>query len=187
MAAPPPSTDGSDRMSHPSRMMRRMSMAQVPMLPFCGPDHVHVDIWTCPVCDARIVHAVRPGRRRVYCTNACRQRAYRWRRQNQVFTTHTNARPTERALGRSGVRHALRTDRDFVAGRSYGRQREEVTVCGVLARPSRSPRVAHYRFTPGLWTCESCETLTFAELPPPFVYPIPPPAWRPPMRLPAAA
>jgi hypothetical protein len=117
----------------------------------------------------------------VYCTNACRQRAYRHRRREQIITIHTNDHPAERAMGRSGVRHALRSDRDPASRPSYGPLLEELTVCGVLARPARTyGRVTHHRFVPGVWSCETCESLTFAEPPPPFAWPIPPPVWRPP-------
>jgi hypothetical protein len=146
-------------------------------------DHPHSDTWVCPVCSVLVEHTGRPGRRRVYCTNACRQRAYRRRRREQVITTHTNARPAERAVGRTGVLHALRTERDASSRPSYGLWREELSVCGVLARPGRTyKQPGHYRFVTGSWSCATCESLTFAEPTPPFVWPLPPRVWRPPLR-----
>lgn len=86
-------------------------------------------------------------------------------------------------MGRTGVMHALRNERDTAGRPSYGPWREELTVCGVLARPGRTyKRLGSYRFVTGTGSCETCESLTFAEPTPPFVWPLPPPVWRPPLR-----
>src|SRR5687768_11507099 len=55
--------------------------------------HLIVAEWYCPVCDAPAHRTHQAGRPRVYCTNACRQRAYRWRRDNH--------RSEERRVGKS--------------------------------------------------------------------------------------
>src|SRR5215218_7103094 len=99
----------------------------------CGPK---VEEWWCPVCSApvhRVAHM--PGRPRIYCTNTCRQRAYRWRRDHHARLAATPEHPAERAS--VGVRgHALRSSRDFVSQYSDSRGRE-VTVCGAMGRPAR--------------------------------------------------
>jgi hypothetical protein len=111
----------------------------------------------CPTCSASVPHVFRPGRGRVYCSNACRQRAYRWRR----------ARGIRRVVERDGAaarlvndrRHAVRDPRDPVSGVRDGRRRE-VAVCGAFARPVRGQRVTHDRFVPEHpWSCESCAQL----------------------------
>ena len=145
--------------------------------PVNDPDHPLVDAWRCPTCDAVVPHPPRPGRRRVYCTNACRQRAYRWRRRNQILTVHTNARPVERAFSRTFKRHALRSERDPASRPVLLPHGEELTVCGVLARPGRFGRAPSYALHTGPWTCQTCVSLTFAETSPPHTFPSP---WRPP-------
>ena len=85
--------------------------------------------WACPVCGTSCNRTYHSGRSRVYCTNACRQRAYRLRRRSLVPAPATAA--PVRARTRDGL-HALRSDGDLVAGRrdSTGRQ---VTACGSFA------------------------------------------------------
>ncbi len=41
--------------------------------------------WACPVCGTSCNRTYHSGRARVYCTNACRQRAYRLRRRSVSF------------------------------------------------------------------------------------------------------
>jgi hypothetical protein len=116
-----------------------------------------VEPWWCPVCSApapRVAHL--PGRPRIYCSNACRQRAYRWRRDHHARLAATPEHPAERAS--VGIRgHALRSKRDFVSAYSDTRGRE-VTVCGAMARPARLGTWTHTRFNAdtGGYSCRSC-------------------------------
>jgi hypothetical protein len=123
--------------------------------------------WECPVCAAPCHRRYQAGRPRVYCTNACRQRAYRWRCANRTnrpnrtnhATSHPHAAP-ERARTRDRT-HALRPHSDFVAGRrdSTGRQ---ITACGAFSRPDRdrSNTFWHTEFMTGSpWACTSCARL----------------------------
>lgn len=117
----------------------------------------------CPVCGAAVVEVHRPGRGRVYCTNACRQRAYRWRRAHAVRLCVERNGPTERLV--NDRRHALRDRRDPVAGVT-DRDRREVAVCGAFARPVRGTRTTHDRFVPEHpWSCASCTALIGAGPP----------------------
>ena len=95
----------------------------------------------CSWCAAEFVIARRPGRPRLYCNHACRQRAYEHR---HGFEHQRTARPLpgqaigdvwsgtgyERggSIAPFGKTHAMRT-----SVRPEGRRRE--TLCGVLARP----------------------------------------------------
>lgn len=124
-------------------------------------------IWTCPVCSTAVPRLRRPGRHRVYCTNACRQRAYRLRcksRQHHPISAHIRPLPA-RAATRDRV-HAIREYADVSSGRrdSIGRG---ITACGAFARMSidTPSRFGHLRFAPvdGLpnsSTCRSCMQLT---------------------------
>ncbi len=117
----------------------------------------------CPVCDTIVLHVYRAGRGKIYCTNACRQRAYRWRRAHGVRVRVQFTGPAERSVGYR--RHALRDARDPVA-RIRDRRRREVTVCGVFASPIRDLRGSHDRFVPELpWSCDSCTALIGAGPP----------------------
>ena len=51
--------------------------------------------WACPVCGTSCNRTYHSGRARVYCTNACRQRAYRWRRPS----VRSGLRPHNRRTG----------------------------------------------------------------------------------------
>lgn len=100
----------------------------------------------------------RPGRPKVYCSNACRQRAYRWRRQHGVRVRATPSRPAERAIT-FYKRHALRNPKDFVAGLRGFRDRH-VTACGTFAMPARDLRYTHNDFVPDHpWSCQTCVRL----------------------------
>ena len=115
-----------------------------------------VAAWWCPVCAAPAHRTRQAGRPRVYCTNACRQRAYRWRRDNHARLAATAEHPAERAS--VGIRgHALRSNRDFVSTNCDSRQRE-VTVCGAFARPARLGTWTHTRFVADNtgYSCRSC-------------------------------
>lgn len=124
-------------------------------------------IWTCPVCSASVPRLHRSGRHRVYCTNACRQRAYRLRctsRQQHPMSAHRDPRPT-RATTRDRV-HAIREYPDVSSGRrdSIGRG---VTACGAFGRMSidTPSRFGHLRFAsiegiPNPSRCRRCEQLS---------------------------
>ncbi|HZB43555.1 MAG TPA: hypothetical protein VE487_21475 [Ilumatobacter sp.] len=125
-----------------------------------------IEEWFCPVCHQAAHRTYRPGRPRIYCSNACRQRAYRYRRANGLRTTATSKAPCESAftLGpAAGRRHALRHRTDFMANLSDGRRRR-VTVCGVLARPTRHTKLRHYDFL--LDSASSCRSCIELVLPP---------------------
>ena len=114
----------------------------------------------CPVCARPVPEVYRAGRGRIYCTNACRQRAYRWRRCRGIRTFVQRDGAAER--GFNDRRHALRDPRDPVARVSDARGRA-TTVCGVFARPVHDMRVTHDRFVPEHpWSCSSCSSLISA-------------------------
>ena len=120
--------------------------------------------WACPVCGTSCNRTYHSGRARVYCTNACRQRAYRWRRGAIVPSGAGDAATPVRARTRDGL-HALRSDGDLVAGRrdSTGRQ---VTACGAFARSTRDrPSSAwHTDFIAGgPWSCRTCAAVLQVE------------------------
>lgn len=123
-----------------------------------------VDRWDCPSCDRTIDVIYRPGRPRLYCSQACRQRAYRWRRRHRAHTVGTRDVRPEGARARSYDRgiHALRTSRDPLSRRRDRRDRE-VTVCGLLARPLRlrpyQGGVPLPFVTPLSSACRTCEAL----------------------------
>ena len=124
-----------------------------------------IEEWWCPVCHRAAHRIYRPGRPRIYCSNACRQRAYRHRRANGLRTTATPQTPCESAfiLMAMGRRHALRHRTDFMANLSDGRRRR-VTVCGALARPTRYTKSRHYDFL--LDSSGSCRSCIQLVLPP---------------------
>lgn len=117
----------------------------------------------CPVCGTAVPELYRPGRGRLYCTNACRQRAYRWRRARGVRMFVERDGAAERLF--NDRRHALRDARD-PAATVRDRRRREVTVCGTFGRPVRTQRVTHDRFVPEHpWSCRSCAALVGAGPP----------------------
>lgn len=142
-----------------------------------------VDRWSCPGCERTVEMVHRPGRPRIHCSQACRQRMYRWRQRHRAHTVATAAWPPESARADSHDRgtHALRRSDDPLARRRDRRGRE-VTVCGLLARPNRNKQRPDDRspFLPhGPWTCRACQALTQprpAGLVPPGAMP---PPWRP--------
>lgn len=123
--------------------------------------------WNCPICETEIHHVHRAGRQRVYCSNACRQKAYRRRcdqRQAWAFEHQRQPRPA-RAATRDRV-HAIREHRDDLSGRRTS-ERKGVTVCGAFARMSidRPDGFGHLRFVGASGshagtTCRRCEVLT---------------------------
>lgn len=133
------------------RDMRNRVMAPIPQIGDIVGAHA------CPVCEGAVQQVFRPGRIRIYCGNACRQRAYRWRRANGIRCVVERDGPAERLL--NDRRHALRDHRDPVS-RLRDRRGREVAVCGTFARPVRDARVTHDRFVPEHpWSCEACVRL----------------------------
>lgn len=117
--------------------------------------------WVCPVCRTPVLHEFRPGRPRVYCSNACKQRAYRWRRSHGVRLLATPWRPAARSHNHRF--HAQRPADDFVAAPSDWRGRH-VSLCGVFAVPARPTPVGHTEFVPGgSRACASCTRLLGAD------------------------
>ena len=143
-----------------------------------------VDRWDCPCCDRVIAVVHRAGRPRLYCSQACRQRAYRWRRRHAAATTSTPEWPAEQAAvrGSGGRTHALRAARDPLSRRRDRRGRE-VTACGALAHPHASVRARGHQppFLGGASTtaCRTCAALTSPRplglVPPGAMPPIRPP------------
>lgn len=137
----------------------RMSESSFPHTPL-------IAVWNCPVCNTAVPRPRRPGRHRVYCTNACRQKAYRLRcqsRQSHPMSAHRDPRPT-RATSRDRV-HAIREYADVSSGRrdSTGRG---ITACGTFARMSidTPARFGHLRFVAfggpaSPTTCRRCTQL----------------------------
>lgn len=122
--------------------------------------------WSCPVCGVRCDRTFRSGRARVYCTNACRQRAYRWRRDRTLEGGRrpASARPAVRARTRERL-HALRSPGDLLAARrdSTGRQ---VTACGTFGRSaSDHPDITwHTEFVAGgPRSCRTCANVLGIE------------------------
>jgi hypothetical protein len=124
-----------------------------------------VEQWWCPVCNGPAHRTLRPGRPKIYCSNACRQRAYRWRKHNHARTI---ARPGHRAAGSfvpGGRSHALRNPRDFVA-HPRDRRGRQTTVCGVLAKPWQlAGHRTHHDFIDHTGQgCRTCTTLVAPTL-----------------------
>ncbi|NNE10864.1 MAG: hypothetical protein HKN41_01305 [Ilumatobacter sp.] len=139
-----------------------------------------IDRRRCPVCDTIVLQRYRPGRARIYCTNACRQRAYRWRRRHGIRTCVERTGPAERATS-FGVHHALRDQRDSAAAALSDHRRRHLTACGTFARPARFGRFTHNDFLPRqLWACKTCSDLVGAPDDPkvPEVPPVPHPLDR---------
>jgi hypothetical protein len=118
----------------------------------------------CAWCATEFVIACRPGRPRLYCNHACRQRAYEHR---HGFEHQRTVRPLpgqvngdawsgtgyERggSIGLKGRSHALRT-----SVRPEGRRRE--TLCGVLV-----PALTGQHFSVmNPRACRTCATITAA-------------------------
>jgi hypothetical protein len=113
------------------------------------------------VCGTVVMHEYRPGRKRVYCSNACKMRAYRWRCREGIRLRATPWTPAERSEYRKT--HAVRPTADFVGGRGDALGRE-VAVCGAFARRVDHERRSHYEFTPGKpRACRSCTQLIGAD------------------------
>ena len=139
-----------------------------------------VELWWCPVCDGAAHRTRRAGRPKLYCSNACRQRAYRWRRDHHARTAATTLVPAAGAFVAFGRWHALRTPRDFVS-QGCDRRRREPTVCGVLAKPSRilAGRSHHVFITASSDACQSCTNLITIPIDPRVTVEVEPATQRP--------
>jgi len=126
-----------------------------------------VEPWWCPVCDAPAHRTLRPGRPKLYCSNACRQRAYRWRRDNHARLVARPCHPAASALVPFGRWHALRSRRDFV-GKLSDRRNRQPTICGAFARPATLlPNRTHHQFVPVSGdACKTCVALITPPLDP---------------------
>ncbi len=158
---------------HPTAHDRRMNLPPPPPgAPRYGPDgNLVVADWSCPVCNAATPRTRRPGRPRVYCSNSCRQRAYRQRRTGGIRLLRGDGQPTERAAG-ARVRHLLRVASDPVAGRRASDSRA-VSLCGAFVRPARDhpDLVVDFAFD-DVAACYTCLELTGSSRPaPPMIYP----------------
>ncbi|TDT17678.1 hypothetical protein BDK89_3289 [Ilumatobacter fluminis] len=122
------------------------------------------EIHPCPMCGVDVErYLYAPGRSRVYCTNACRQRAYRWRRANGVRLCVDRTGPTVRMINQKS--HALRDSRDPV-GDVRDRRRRQVAVCGAYAGAVYPDHVSHTNFVPDHpFSCERCADLVGASEP----------------------
>lgn len=123
-----------------------------------------LEIHPCPVCGVDVERCIyTPGRAKVYCTNACRQRAYRWRKANGVRLCVDRTGPTARMVNQKS--HALRDPRDPV-GRVRDRRNRQVAVCGAYAGTVNPDRVSHTNFVPDHpFSCERCADLVGASEP----------------------
>lgn len=122
---------------------------------------VIVELWWCPVCGGAAHRTHRPGRPKLYCSNACRQRAYRWRRDHHARLVAPPGHPAAGAQSSTGRYHALRSSRDFVA-HVRDRRHREATICGVLAHPTRAQQAirTHTDFVPVTDSaCQRCAEL----------------------------
>ena len=127
--------------------------------------------WTCPVCGVPAPRTLRPGRPKVYCSNSCRQRAYRYRRGHGIRLLRGDGQPTERATG-VRVRHLLRADGDPLRDQRRS-DRKSVSLCGAFVRPARDhpDLVTEFAFDDA-HACYTCLELTGSERPaPPMIYP----------------
>lgn len=114
--------------------------------------------WWCPVCGRAAHRTARPGRPRVYCSNACRQKAYRARRHERRVRPFVPPCTPRRARTRDRS-HAVRPAPDLVAGR-YDVAGRELTLCGAFARRDHVPPYVHTDFVTGLeWSCRRCTDL----------------------------
>ncbi len=127
--------------------------------------------WNCPMCGTPTPRTRRPGRPRVYCTNSCRQRAYRDRRRRGVRLLCGDGQPCERSFGRR-VEHLMRAPGDVVADRRASNRRA-VSLCGAFVRPARDHPDPYTDFAfDHVYACYTCLELTGAARPdPPMQYP----------------
>lgn len=134
------------------------------------PDDIVAD-WHCPVCGKHTPRTHRPGRPPVYCSNACRQKAYRYRRDHGIRLLHNDGQPAHRAAG-ARVTHLTRPSRDPVAGQRAS-NRKCVSLCGAFVRPAVDFDHLDPRFEfDDARACWRCLELTGAGVPDvPMMYP----------------
>lgn len=150
-----------------------VGMSGIPVHDLLIPGEV-VDERPCPVCSTTVQQIHRPGRARIYCSNSCRQRAYRWRRRRGVRHCAERNGPVERMVA-YGRRHAARHPADPVS-RVTDRRNRVPTVCGTFATPSTRMRFTHYDFLPDHpWSCATCVALIDSGP----IAPATVPPWRP--------
>jgi hypothetical protein len=135
-----------------------------------------VEEWWCPVCGAAAHRTNRPGRPKLYCSNACRQRAYRWRREHCARAVSVRDQRPPLAIVPFGRRHALRSQRDFMSSLSDRRDRRP-TVCGALARPSTQSAALKYHLflTSNSRACRRCTELVMPPVDPRVTIEVTPP------------
>lgn len=137
---------------------------QIPMPPLDADGNPIIAGWRCPCCGADTPRVQRPGRPRVYCTNACRQKMYRFRRRHGIRLLHGDGQPAHRAAG-ARVTHLVRPGVDPVGHRRTS-QRKVVSLCGAFSRPAADH--AHlkpdFRFD-DVHACFTCLDLTGAGVP----------------------
>ena len=133
--------------------------------------HELIADWTCPVCEAPTPRTRRPGRPSVYCSNSCRQRAYRTRRRCGIRLLRGDGQPSERATG-TRVRHLLRAAGDPIRSRRRS-DRKTVSLCGAFVRPARDHPDLYIDFAfDDADACYTCLQLTGSPRPdPPMIYP----------------
>ena len=177
---PPPHNEtieiNRSRCTAPSLHWNLSRAAQLRMSATTAPHSELVAVWSCPVCATPVPRWRRAGRHRVYCTNACRQKAYRQRcisRRERPMAAHRDPRPT-RATTRDRV-HAVREFRDVLSGRRDSTKRG-ISACGAFARMAidTPERFGHVRFLAtddarNTTTCRRCQQLTGAVVSEPIL------------------
>src|SRR5690606_14066107 len=102
VASPGTSTSGGgprrrDAINSATPRVHAGRMSMIPSHDVLIPGEI-VDERPCPMCGTTVQQIHRPGRARIYCTNSCRQRAYRWRRAHGVRHCVERNGPVERML-----------------------------------------------------------------------------------------
>lgn len=140
----------------------RMNDPEISPVRFIGCGEPEPGDWWCPTCGAYTPHPFRAGRKRVYCSNACKQRAYRWRCNRGIRLLVTPWTPASRS--ETGARaHAVRHADDRVAQPTDQRGRH-VAVCGAFARAVVKRPTWHVEYVPGgSRSCRACTRLIGAD------------------------
>ena len=120
--------------------------------------------WSCPVCGTYTPRVARPGRPAIYCSNACRQKAYRFRRRHGIRLLQGDGQPVHRARG-ARVTHALRPGRDPMSSLRAS-NRQAVSLCGAFVRPvGDTPNMKPEFHFDDANACFACLELTSAGRP----------------------
>ena len=137
---------------------------QIPIPPLDPDGDPIIADWCCPCCGAYTPRVQRPGRPRVYCSNACRQKMYRFRCRHGIRLRYGDGQPAHRAAG-ALVTHLVRPAADPVGHRRTA-QRKAVSLCGAFVRPiTDQPHVRpEFRFD-DVRACFTCLDLTGAGTP----------------------